>query len=119
LREGVAKMLRKKGFEVLEAHNGSAAIDLLRANGNEIHLILLDMTMSGPSNHEVVVEAVQARPDVRVILTSAYSEEKAMADVSAPQIRGFLRKPFGVEDLMQTLQHVLCSEAVAQKGAAG
>jgi hypothetical protein len=31
LRQGVVKMLRKTGFEVLEAANGSAAIELLRA----------------------------------------------------------------------------------------
>ena len=116
LRKAIAKMLCKKGFEVLEADNGSAAIDLLRSNGSEIDLILLDMTMPGPSNHEVVTEAVQAQPEVRVILTSAYSEE--MATVTAPQIRGFLRKPFRLEDLLQTLRTVLFSEATAQKNAA-
>jgi hypothetical protein len=34
-------MLRKSGLEVLKAASGSAAIDLLRANGGEIELILL------------------------------------------------------------------------------
>jgi nitrogen-specific signal transduction histidine kinase/CheY-like chemotaxis protein len=119
LREAIAKMLRKQGFEVIEAHNGAAAIDLLRSHGSEIHLILLDMTMPGPSNHEVVAEAAQARPDMRVILTSAYSEEMAMAAVSAPQIRGFLRKPFRLEDLVQTLRNALSAEATAEKGRAG
>jgi CheY-like chemotaxis protein len=109
LREGVAKMLRKSGFEVLEAANGTAAIDLLRANGAEIDMILLDMTMPGPSNHEVVAEAAQARQDLKVILTSAYSEELAAANMRAPQIRGFLRKPFRLEDLVQTLRNVLSS----------
>jgi PAS domain S-box-containing protein len=119
LREAIAKILRKNGFEVLEAHNGSAAIDLLRSNRNGINVILLDMTMPGPSSHEVVAEAVEARPDVRVILTSAYGEEIAKAAGSAPQIRGFLRKPFRLEELMQMLRNVLSSETIAQKEAAG
>ena len=48
LRDGVAKVLRKSGFQVLEAANGTAAIDLLRANGPGIDMVLLDMTMPWP-----------------------------------------------------------------------
>ena len=62
LRQAVFKMLRKKGFEVLEAADGSAAIDLLRASGRKIDVMLLDMTIPGASSHEVVAEAAKARP---------------------------------------------------------
>ena len=71
-------MLRKSGLEVFEAASGSAAIDLLRARGREIELILLDLTIPGNSSQEVVAEAALVRPDVKVILTSAYAEEVAM-----------------------------------------
>jgi DNA-binding NtrC family response regulator len=107
LREGVVKMLRKTGFEVFEAADGAAAMDLLRANGPGIDIMLLDMTMPGPSNDEVVAAAAHGRPDLKVILTSAYSEE--IAAISAPQIRGFLRKPFRFEDLVRTLRNALSS----------
>jgi len=73
LRSAVLKMLRKRGVEVLEAANGSAAIDLLRANRGKIDVILLDMTIPGASSREVVAEAVQTSPDAKVVLTSAYS----------------------------------------------
>ena len=65
LRQAVAKMLRKSGFEVFEAANGSSAIDLLRANGGKIDVILLDMTIPGASSDEVVAEAAKARPDIK------------------------------------------------------
>jgi len=109
LRQAVVKMLRKTGFEVLEAANGSAAIDLLRANGVKLDVILLDMTIPGPSSQEIVAEAEQARPDLKVVLTSAYSEEMVTASMSAPLIRGFIRKPFQLGDLVQTLRNVLSS----------
>ena len=109
LRQPVAKMLRKKGFEVLEAADGAAAIDLLHANEGKIDLILLDMTIPGASSQEVVAEAAQARPDSKVILTSAYSEEIAMATMNAPPVRSFIRKPFQFGDLVQTLRNVLSS----------
>jgi PAS domain S-box-containing protein len=107
LRWAVARVLRGKGAEVLEAANGSAAIDLLRTKGGEIDLILLDMTIPGPSSQQVLAEAAQGRPDLKVILTSAYSEEMVAASVGSPVVRTFIRKPFSLRDLVQTLRSVL------------
>ena len=47
LRQAVVKMLRKTGLVVLEASNGSAAIDVLRANADKVDVILLDVTIPG------------------------------------------------------------------------
>ena len=109
LRQAVVKMLRKTGFAVLEAANGSAAIDLLRANEGKIDVILLDMTMPGPSSDEIVAEAAKAKRDIRVILTSAYSQEMIASSMSAPQIHSFIRKPFQFGDLLKTLRNALSS----------
>jgi PAS domain S-box-containing protein len=68
LRQAVVKVLRKSGFEVLEAADGSAAIDVLRKKGREIDLVLLDMTMGGASSREIVAEVAKTRPDTKVIL---------------------------------------------------
>jgi signal transduction histidine kinase/ligand-binding sensor domain-containing protein/CheY-like chemotaxis protein len=109
LRQAVAKMLRKAGFEVLEAADGCSAIDLLRANGRKIDLMLLDMTIPGASSQDVVAEAAKARPDTRVVLTSAYSREMIAGAMNGPQIRGFIRKPYQLGDLVQTLRKVSSS----------
>jgi PAS domain S-box-containing protein len=104
LRQAVAKMLRRTGFEVLEAANGTAAIDALRANQSRIDLILLDTTIPGASSHEVVVEAARTRPDARVILTSAYSREMATAAFSDLHVEHFIRKPFDFDSLVNLLK---------------
>ena len=104
LRRPVAKTLRKAGFHVLEAADGSSAIDLLRAAADKIDLILLDMTIPGASSAEIVAEAARIRPEIRVILTSAYSQEMLTVPLSASQVRGFIRKPFQLADLVKTLR---------------
>jgi PAS domain S-box-containing protein len=110
LRLAVAKMLRRSGVETLEAANGSVAIDLLRARGAEIDLILLDLTIPGRSSTEVLAQAAMARPaNVKVILASAYSEEVAKTMMQAPIVRGFIRKPFELEELLQRVRTVLLS----------
>jgi two-component system cell cycle sensor histidine kinase/response regulator CckA len=104
LRLAVVKMLRQTGFEVLEATNGSAAIEILRTHRGKIDGILLDMTIPGASSYEVVDEAAQTRPDATVVLTSAYSEEMLTPPMSTPRICGFIRKPFRLDDLLQKLR---------------
>jgi signal transduction histidine kinase/ligand-binding sensor domain-containing protein/CheY-like chemotaxis protein len=104
LRQPVATMLRKTGFTVLEAADGAVAIEILRENGAKVDLILLDMTLPGASSHEVLAEAARVRPNVRVILTSAYSLEMLTPPVSASQIHGFIRKPYQLGDLVHALR---------------
>jgi DNA-binding NarL/FixJ family response regulator len=95
------------GFDVLQVADGTAAANLLRAYTGEIGVMLLDMTLPGASTDEIIAVAVEARPDIKVIMTSAFSEEIVLATATAPQIRGFLRKPFRFEDLLKTLRSFL------------
>jgi PAS domain S-box-containing protein len=109
LRQPIAKMLRKSGLEVLEAGDGSAAIDLLRSRNGDIDVVLLDLTIPGASSQEVVDQAAQTRSDIKVILTSAHSQETANALMGTRVVKGFIRKPFQVIELVQTIRTVLSS----------
>ncbi len=104
LRQAVVKKLRNTGFVVLEAPDGSAAIDLLKVHIEKIDVMLLDMTIPGAPSTQVVGEAGRTRPDIKVILTSAYSQEMVTAPMSASNICGFIRKPFQLGDLVMTLR---------------
>jgi CheY-like chemotaxis protein len=114
LRLAIAKMLRKWGLEVFEAANGSAAIDLLRTKGGEIDLILLDLTIPGASSEEVLAEAAVAQPKVKVVLTSAYSDEVAKDIMGGPLVFGFIRKPFKIVDLAQQIRRILVGSTKCQ-----
>lgn len=107
LRVALAQILRRRSFETLDAANGTDAINLLRANSIKIDMMLLDMTIPGPSSHDVAAVAADARPGLKVVLTSAYDEKTVRTRVGAPENCGFIRKPFQVEDLVQTLRSSL------------
>jgi PAS domain S-box-containing protein len=109
LRRAIVKILRRTGFKVFEAADGSSAIDLLRAEGEKIDVMLLDMTTPGASSQEVVAQAANARPNIRVILTSAYGEETVADAIGAPQISHFIRKPFPIRELLKTIRSSLSS----------
>jgi len=109
LRLAVKKLLGKAGFTVLEAADGSEAVTLLNSTASRIDLVFLDMTIPGCSSHEVLREAVESWPQVKIILTSAFSKEIANESLSGPQVCGFVRKPFQFGTLLSTLRIVQSS----------
>jgi PAS domain S-box-containing protein len=111
LRSAISKMLDKAGFKVIQVANGSEAIELLQGAG-QIDVILLDMTIPGAPSQEVLAEAVRVRPSTKIILTSAYSEERARMVLNGPQIGGFVRKPFQFDQLVRTLRSVMASSVL-------
>jgi two-component system cell cycle sensor histidine kinase/response regulator CckA len=109
LRQAIAKMLRKSGLEVFEAGDGTSAVDFLGAHGEKIDLILLDMTMPGAPTDEILHQASNVKPDIRVVLTSAYSQEKIAGVINQAQIASFIRKPFRFEELLSAIRSSLSS----------
>jgi CheY-like chemotaxis protein len=104
LRTAVCKMLRRRKFTVIEAADGSAALEMLRAQPMGIGVILLDMTLPGISGKQLFEALREIRPDVRVILTTAYSKEMAANALGSPQAWGFIRKPYHIADLVTLLR---------------
>jgi len=107
LRRAVSQMLRKSGFGVIEASDGSSALELVRAHKDEINVMLLDVTLPGASSREVLEEARHLRPNLKVILTSAYSRETIHVSFAGLRIERYLRKPFQLADLISLIQQAL------------
>jgi PAS domain S-box-containing protein len=105
LRQVVSKMLGKTGVFVIEAADGGTALDAIRTQQNRIDVVVLDITIPGASSREIFEEAMRLRPEVRVIVTSAYSEEVAAMSLRGP-VQHFLRKPYRLADLAKLIQTV-------------
>jgi PAS domain S-box-containing protein len=102
LRQAVSKMLRKMGMTIIEAANGSAAIDAIRAE-QRIDALILDITIPGASSRDVFAEAKRLWPETRMIVLSAYPKDVAAASLQAP-IEHFIRKPYRVSELVELLR---------------
>jgi CheY-like chemotaxis protein len=104
IRLAVAKALRKRGFSVMQASDGSAAMELIRTHRDDIGVILLDVTLPGRSSREVFEEAQRLRPGLKMILTSAYGKETVDATFAGLRVEYFIRKPFQLGDLVRLLE---------------
>jgi two-component system, cell cycle sensor histidine kinase and response regulator CckA len=106
LRLAVSKMLRKRGFCVVDASDGSAGMKLFRANERKIDVVLLDLTLPGMTGREVLEEMRGLRPDLKVIVTTAYSQATAVKTLAGHQAWFYIRKPYRAAELTDLLQTV-------------
>jgi len=96
-------MLRQGGFSVIEAADGSTALDAIRAQDNPIDILFLDVTLPGVPGRVVLEEARHLRPQMRVVVTSAYSEDTVAASLQTT-IERFIRKRYRLNDVVGLFQ---------------
>jgi CheY-like chemotaxis protein len=95
------------GYTVLTADSGCSALETYRKNRDKIDLVILDVFMPDMRGREVLRELFVINPDVRVLLSSGYSEESEHKELIALGARGFIGKPFVVERLLLKIREVL------------
>lgn len=105
----VSKMLRKKGYSVLEAINGDVAVDLLRRYKGEVALILLDVNLPGLPSREVFDEARRIGSRMPVILTSAFSQNIIDSTFAGMKVDHFIRKPYRLAAIVDLVQNVIAA----------
>ena len=103
-------MLVKLGYQVLTATSGTEAVEVYRSHRDHIEMVILDMIMPGMSGRETfdVLKAINS--DIRVLLSSGYSIDGEAATILENGCRGFIQKPFGLEQLSRKVREVLEKE---------
>jgi PAS domain S-box-containing protein len=94
VREMVKRALVRSGYTVLLAESGSAAIDLLKRHAGDIALVVLDLSMPHMNGEEALPELRKIRPEVKVLVSSGYSESETMALFKGQRVSGFIQKPY-------------------------
>jgi two-component system, cell cycle sensor histidine kinase and response regulator CckA len=92
-----ARALSSKGYKVVEARTGEAAIKILR--GASFDLLITDMVMPKVGGVEVIKAARVGDPDLPVICISGYTQESTAREVESMDNVYFLPKPFGLKQL--------------------
>jgi PAS domain S-box-containing protein len=94
VREMVKKALERYGYTVLLADGGLAAIDLLKRHPADVALVVLDLSMPRMSGEEALPELRKIRPEVKVLVSSGYSESETMTMFKGQRVSGFIQKPY-------------------------
>jgi CheY-like chemotaxis protein len=103
----VQDILELHGIRVLQAENGRLGLELYQTYQDTIDLILLDWSMPEMNGSETLAALCELNPDVRVILSSGYSEIEATDLLHAGQLVAYLQKPYSLVTLAEVVkQHM-------------
>ncbi len=102
-----ATVLQNHGYKVLEAESADAAIQICRGYRDQIHLLVSDVVMPGANGPALAVEIRDARPGIRTLFMSGYTEETMQQYGFSSQNAGFIQKPFSANALAKKVRQVL------------
>ena len=111
VRHTLTRTLTLVGYNVLEAADGRAALDIIRKNRGLIDLTLSDILMPLMNGTELAGQVQKEFPGSRMILMSAYLPEGlAMMEAEGREIL-LLQKPIGQPELLRAIASALGDRA--------
>jgi signal transduction histidine kinase/ActR/RegA family two-component response regulator len=102
-----ARALRNKGYKVIEARSGEAALVIMGQDSEPIDLLITDVVMPEMDGPALVEEIRSRRPDMKVIFISGYAESAFRQQASDGSMLHFLAKPFSLKQLATKVKDVL------------
>jgi two-component system, cell cycle sensor histidine kinase and response regulator CckA len=107
LRKATRRILRSRGYTVVEAASGGDALRLAETHPTEIHLVLTDLVMPQMSARELVARLRQVRTEIAVVFMSGYSDAAAQEQGLVEATDRFLAKPFAPPALLEAIRRAL------------
>lgn len=105
VRDLLRATLPEEGYELVEAHDGSEALELTE-HGLPA-LVLLDWILPGRTGSQVLEELKRRHPDLPIVVLTAEHQPRHRALAQALGVDVFLTKPFSPLELLDTVERLL------------
>ena len=102
-------LLKANGYEVVSARDGASALDIVHQGG--IDVTITDLRMAPMDGMSLFKEIKTVKPDMPVILLTAYATVETAVEAMKSGIFDYLTKPFKVDDLVACLKRALDKKA--------
>jgi CheY-like chemotaxis protein len=113
VRGFVVEQLRSLGYDIIEAHDGAAALALLAA-GAKFELLFTDVMLPGNIlGPQILDEMRRQQPNLRALFTSGYSEEHVLPRERGPNAVKLLQKPYSLQHLAAEIRAALDAKAAS------
>ncbi len=106
VRSRIAEVLLELGFQVLEAEDGPAGLEVLRSSAS-IDLLLTDVGLPGLNGRQLADAARSLRPGLPILLVTGYAGAM-LEDMTMPPGMLIMHKPFQLK--------ALCDQVIASTG---
>lgn len=110
IRSLVRKILRRQGYEVLEAVNGKQALEICGKHAAGIDLLVTDVMMPEMGGRELVDQLRRDGRHMKVLYVSGYTDDPAIYAADLTPGTAFLQKPFTLGSLLDKVKEVLAAK---------
>jgi len=93
-----AKLMKKKGIEVVTAQSGEQALDLLRAH--DVHVVILDIKMPGMDGFKTLRAIKTLYPQVEVIMLTGHATMDSAIEGLQFGAFDYVMKPADIDDIV-------------------
>ncbi|MBI2340607.1 MAG: response regulator [Deltaproteobacteria bacterium] len=107
LRKFIGRVLREKGYTVLEAPSGQEALRMSESFPKPVALLVTDVILRGLSGPQTAERLIIERPDMKVLYISGYTDNAIVHHGVLEEGTNFLQKPFTPEALARKVREVL------------
>jgi two-component system cell cycle sensor histidine kinase/response regulator CckA len=107
VRGVAAKLLRARGYEVIEAASGEEALEYAEAHAGEIDLMISDVVMPGMQGPDLLKQARQYLGSAPVMFISGYAESEFSDLLEGERNVSFLPKPIDIKTLAERVKQEL------------
>jgi two-component system, NtrC family, response regulator HydG len=108
--DSVSRIFQREGLATLSASNGTEALELLRKP--EVSVMVTDLMMPGMDGQELLKAARTIRPDVEVVLMTAYGTVETAVAAMKDGAYDFITKPLKRHSLVKSVQKALEKQAL-------
>src|ERR1035438_8088008 len=107
IREFLLRVFSREGYHLLEASNGHEALDIFKRQSQDIHLVLMDISMPQMDGPTCAKLMLKEKPLTPVLYMSGDMDPATMpAELTNPSM-DFLAKPFTVQDILSKARGLL------------
>lgn len=114
VRVVVKRLLLQCGYEAELTKDGAEMLRLYREAkeaGRPFEVVILDLIIqNGMGGQEAMKNLIEYDPDVRVIVSSGYSNDPIMANFRDYGFSGFLPKPYKLDELKRAMKNISYSK---------
>ena len=107
VRKLTSHVLRRRGYDVLEAANAGEALLVCEQHHSSIPLLITDIVMPGMSGPDLADRLRPLHPEMKILFTSGYTDAPAVEHGLSTHTMAFLQKPFTPAELARKVRDVL------------
>jgi len=100
-------MLRRIGYNTLQASNSAEACQLYRNEKDHIELVVLDMVLPDENGATTYKVLKRINPDIKVLISTGYGTDENVQQILNDSQNGLIQKPFKFKEFTSKVETIL------------